>query len=123
GSYREAALAGLGVLPAIAARYPRAAGAGGAPAPAAGGRPPERPPPGSSQDERTGELQRTALHAAPPGAVTAYGNGTDAQLALLEGRGPVDGAPAAYVCREFACQAPVTTPEQLRDALAATAPA
>jgi uncharacterized protein YyaL (SSP411 family) len=120
GSYREAALAGLGVLPAIAARYPRAAGAGLAVAEAVLAGPVEIAIVGSPQDERTSELQRTALHAAPPGAVTAYGNGTDAQLALLEGRGPVDGAPAAYVCREFACRAPVTTPEQLRDALAAT---
>jgi len=37
---------------------------------------------------------------------------------LLAGRGLVNGAPAAYVCRQFTCQAPVTTPEQLREALA-----
>jgi uncharacterized protein len=41
---------------------------------------------------------------------------------LLAGRGLVDGAPAAYVCRQFTCQAPVTTPEQLRHALAAAPP-
>jgi len=40
---------------------------------------------------------------------------------LLDGRGLVDGAPAAYVCRQFTCQAPVTTPEQLREALAGLA--
>jgi hypothetical protein len=37
---------------------------------------------------------------------------------LLEGRGLVDGAPAAYVCRQFTCLAPVTTPGQLKEALA-----
>jgi len=116
--HREAALAGLGVLPAIAARYPRAAGAGLAVAEAVLAGPVEIAVVGAAEDERTGELHRTALDAAPAGAVVAFGDGTGAQLALLEGRGLVDGAPAAYVCREFACRAPVTTPQQLRDALA-----
>nr|MDQ2814224.1 hypothetical protein [Actinomycetota bacterium] len=59
-----------------------------------------------------------ALRAATPGAVLALGDGTEATVPLLTGRGLVDGAPAAYVCRQFTCQAPVTTPEQLRQALA-----
>ena len=116
--HREAALAALGVLPAIAARFPRAAGAGLAVAEAVLAGPVEIAVVGAAEDERTGELHRTALDAAPPGAVVAFGDGTGAQLALLEGRGLVGGAPAAYVCREFACRAPVTTPQQLRDALA-----
>ena len=30
-----------------------------------------------------------------------------------QGRVPVDGRPAAYVCRERTCQAPVMTPDAL----------
>ena len=36
---------------------------------------------------------------------------------LLEGRGPVDGHAAAYVCERFVCQAPVTRPDDLAAAL------
>ena len=146
--HREAAGAALGVLPGIAARYPRAAGAGLAVAEAWLAGPAEVAVVGSLQDARTRALHQTALHAAPPGAVLALGDGTmpadsgpadsgpadsgpadsgpagsgaagsGGGVPLLAGRGLVNGAPAAYVCRQFTCQAPVTTPEQLREALA-----
>ena len=118
--HREAAGAALGVLPGIAARYPRAAGMGLAVAEAWLAGPAEIAVVGGPDDERTRALHQTALYAAPPGAVLALGDGSPSAVPLLEGRGLVNGAPAAYVCRQFTCQAPVTTPGELKDALATT---
>jgi uncharacterized protein YyaL (SSP411 family) len=119
--HRDAALAALGLLPAIASRYPRAAGSGLAVAEAAVSGPAEIAVIGPPGDPRTAELHRTALQAAPPGAVLALGDGRGAGEAdgipLLAGRGLVGGAPAAYVCRQFSCLAPVSTPEALRAVL------
>jgi len=119
--HREAAEAALGVLPAIAARYPRAAGAGLAVAEAWLAGPAEIAVVGYEDDERTRILHQTALYAAPPGTVLALGDGdprTTETVPLLAGRRQVDGVPAAYVCRSFTCLAPVTTPEQLAELLA-----
>ncbi len=119
--HRDAAAAALGVLPVIAARYPRAAGAGLATAEAWLAGPAEIAVVGDLADERTRALHETALHAATPGAVLALGDGTigtEVAVPLLAGRGLVEGAPAAYVCRQFTCLAPVSTPQQLRQALA-----
>ena len=119
--HRDAALAALGVLPAIASRYPRAAGSGLAVAEAAVSGPAEIAIIGPPGDPRTAELHRMALQAAPPGAVLALGDGRGAAepdgIPLLAGRGLVGGAPAAYVCRQFSCLAPVSTPEALRAVL------
>jgi uncharacterized protein YyaL (SSP411 family) len=115
--HREAAGAALGVLPGIAARYPRAAGMGLAVAEAWLSGPAEIAVVGGPDDERTRVLHQTALHAAPPGAVLALGDSTSSAIPLLEGRGLVDDAPAAYVCRQFTCQAPVTTPAELIEVL------
>ena len=117
--HREAAEAALGVLPAIAARYPRAAGAGLSVAEAWLAGPAEIAVVGYEDDERTRLLHQAALNAAPPGAVLALGDGALETVPLLVGRRQVDGAPAAYVCRNFTCQAPVTTAQELRAVLAA----
>jgi uncharacterized protein YyaL (SSP411 family) len=114
--HRDAAIAALGVVADLAARFPRAAGSGLATAEAVLSGPAEIAIAGPPTEMRA-ELHRIALMAAPPGAVVAVGDGAGEPVPLLAGKGPVDGRPAAYVCRNFSCQAPVTEPEQLRAAL------
>ncbi|MGO8957760.1 MAG: thioredoxin domain-containing protein [Streptosporangiaceae bacterium] len=114
--YRAAALEALNGLPELAARYPRAAGWGLAVAEAALSGPVEIAIAGAPGPARAA-LHQTALQAAPPGAVIACGDGTNQGIPLLAGRTPAPDGPAAYVCRDFACRAPVTEPAQLRAAL------
>jgi uncharacterized protein len=118
--YTEAAVAALRVLPPIADRYPRAGGMGLSAAEALLSGPAEIAIVGPDDDPRTADLLRAALHLAPPGAVFALGSGTgpaERTIPLLVGRHLVSGAPTAYVCRGFTCQAPVTTLDALREAL------
>ncbi len=61
------------------------------------------------------ELVRVVRGSYRPHIVLAGGAGDG--VPLLEGRGPVDGHAAAYVCEHFVCQAPVGTPAQLAAAL------
>jgi uncharacterized protein YyaL (SSP411 family) len=62
------------------------------------------------------ELARVVRGDYRPHVVLAGGPGNS--VPLLEGREPVDGRAAAYVCQGFVCQAPVTTAADLADALA-----
>ena len=57
------------------------------------------------------EVARTALAPFQPNTVVAVG--PSESVPLLEGKGPVDGRPAVYVCERFACRAPVTDPAAL----------
>jgi uncharacterized protein YyaL (SSP411 family) len=71
--------------------------------------------------EDTSELERVVRAAFRPHQVVAGGDGTDAAgIPLLEGRAPVDGRAAAYVCENFTCKRPVTEPDAL-EALLRTA--
>jgi uncharacterized protein YyaL (SSP411 family) len=73
---------------------------------------------GSVDDPRTQELVKVVHQHWIPDGVLAWG---DSENALLAGRPTVDGAPAAYVCENFACQRPVTEPVLLARALAEVA--
>jgi uncharacterized protein YyaL (SSP411 family) len=61
-------------------------------------------------------LERVVRSAHRPHVVLAGSRDPTGQtdVPLLEGRTPVDGHPAAYVCESFACQRPVTEPEELQ---------
>jgi uncharacterized protein len=66
--------------------------------------------------EDAGALERVIRSAFRPHLVLAGGDPDG--VPLLEGRVPVDGAAAAYVCERFACKAPVTDPGELAALLA-----
>jgi hypothetical protein len=76
---------------------------------------------GPPDDPRTAALVRAAREGAGPFDTIAVGDPADpaaAQAApLLADRPLVGGAPAAYVCRDFACGAPVTDPAEFAAAL------
>jgi uncharacterized protein YyaL (SSP411 family) len=57
------------------------------------------------------EVARAALRPFDPNAVVAFGPAEG--VPLLDGKTLVDGKPAVYVCERFACQRPVTSPEEL----------
>jgi uncharacterized protein YyaL (SSP411 family) len=116
--HREAAHAALGTVSVLAGRHARFAGWGLAVARAALDGPVEVAVVGAPDDPRTRALHREAYLSGTPGLVVALGSGTDGPVPLLEGRGPIGGAPAAYVCRGFTCRMPVTEVEALRAQLA-----
>jgi len=58
-----------------------------------------------------GPLERVVRGDFRPHVVVAGGESDG--VPLLEGRSPVDGRAAAYVCERFACKAPVTDPDEL----------
>ncbi len=114
--HREAAEAALGVVSAYALRAPRAVGWGLSAAEALVEGPREVAVVGPGDDERTRALHLLCLMSTSPGAVVAVGP-PGSTVPLLAGRPLVDGAPAVYVCRQFTCEAPVTSADAVARAL------
>ncbi|AJE85336.1 hypothetical protein SLNWT_4960 [Streptomyces albus] len=104
-AHRTAAERALGVVRVLGPRVPRFIGHGLAVAEALLDGPREIAVVGGSG----GELHRLALLGTAPGAVVAAGGPGSEELPLLADRPLVDGAPTAYVCRGFVCQAPTTS--------------
>jgi hypothetical protein len=68
-----------------------------------------------------GDPARTALEAQArwisPGGAVVLGGEPGAKHPMLDGRGLIEGVPAAYVCHGFVCDQPVTSAEDLRTQL------
>jgi uncharacterized protein YyaL (SSP411 family) len=75
------------------------------------------PPAAGSVAEQVAELAAVVRSSFRPRLVLAAGPEGSEQPPLLAGRTLVDGAPAAYVCQNFACELPVTESERLRELL------
>ncbi|MEZ3182377.1 thioredoxin domain-containing protein [Streptomyces pimonensis] len=116
--HRTAAERALGVVKALGPRVPRFVGWGLAVAEAVLDGPREVAVVGPALDDpATAILHRTALLGSAPGAVVAVGTPGSDEFPLLADRPLVRGEPAAYVCRNFTCDAPTTDPDRLRTAL------
>jgi uncharacterized protein YyaL (SSP411 family) len=68
---------------------------------------------------RAAALHRVAVTSSSPGLVVAVGVPDAPGLPLLADRPLVAGSAAAYVCRGFVCDRPVTTVDELSAALSA----
>ena len=78
---------------------------------------------GDANDERAKALASVALASPHPATcVLRTSNGADwPERSPGHGRAPVNGAPAAYLCRGSVCSLPVTTRDALRDLMASRA--
>jgi uncharacterized protein YyaL (SSP411 family) len=73
---------------------------------------------GDPADAKTRELLQEIFHIYLPHKVVACGTGSEPFL--LKGRTQVNSQPTAYVCRNFTCSLPVTTPKKLAESLRGT---
>ena len=74
----------------------------------------------AGQGRQARELLRVARNSTSPGLVTAHGSPDTPGVPLLADRPLVAGSAAAYLCRGFVCDRPVSTPEELASALGGT---
>jgi uncharacterized protein YyaL (SSP411 family) len=117
--HREAAVQALGPSTVMAGRAPRFAGWGLAVAEALVDGPREVAIVGPLDDPRTRALRRTAFLGTAPGAVVAVAaaGAERSGVPLLRDRTTLGGSPAAYVCRNFVCDAPTADPPALAAAV------
>jgi len=121
-TYRDAATAALSRVGRLALDAPRFAGWSLAVAEALECGPLEVAVVGAVGDPAAATMRRAAWLATSPGAVVAWGDPGPADgstVALLSGRPLVDGGAASYVCRQFVCEAPTTSVEELAAAVGA----
>lgn len=116
--HREAAEAAVATAAGLARQAPRFAGWTLAVAEALAAGPLQVAIVGADDGERAA-LERVARAAPSPGLVVTVGGPDQDGVPLLAGRPTIDGGAAAYVCRGFVCDRPVTTAEELRHALGA----
>ena len=110
GRYRQAAEEALATVATLATRAPRFAGWSLAAAVTMAEGPLEVAvvgPAGAARDALADRARRL------PGAVVVVAEEGGGDIPLLRGRTPVEGRPAAYVCRGFVCERPVTDPVEL----------
>jgi uncharacterized protein YyaL (SSP411 family) len=110
GDHRRAAEEALATVATLAERAPRFAGWSLAAAQAMLDGPDEIVVvgvPGPARETLAAAARRR------PGAVVVVADGPRDDIPLLAGRVPVDGEPAAYVCRHQVCERPVTDPADL----------
>ena len=125
-THRQVAEAALGMVSALGPQAPRAVGAGLAAAESLLDGPREIVIVGAPEDPRMIELLQIAVSGPALCSVLALGTGDEGEgdevngdrdgeisTPLLSGRTLIEGAPAAYVCRHFACERPVTTGSDL----------
>lgn len=110
GRYRDVAETALATVAVLAEKAPRFAGWSLAAATTMLDGPLEVAvvgPAGAARDA----LEARALEL--PGAVVVAADGPVDGIPLLIGRTPVEGHPAAYVCRGFVCERPVTSADDI----------
>jgi uncharacterized protein YyaL (SSP411 family) len=67
---------------------------------------------GPAKSAGVAALHSAAAKSCYPALIVA--GGQDESIPLLAGRAMVEGKAAAYVCRNFACDQPVTDPRELK---------
>ncbi|MHB1474739.1 MAG: thioredoxin domain-containing protein [Dermatophilaceae bacterium] len=113
--HREAADAAVAAAAGLAARDPRFAGWTLAVAEAMAAGPLQVAIVGDGPQAQ--ELVRIARGSTSPGLVIGHGSPDTPGVPLLANRPLIAGDTAAYVCRGFVCDRPVTTPEELEAAI------